>query len=67
MKTGLATSNVAQRMAIYRKAEQIVLTTWPELPLVSAYTFQITGSRVKGLNAPTNPGWDTGLQNVTVS
>jgi peptide/nickel transport system substrate-binding protein len=66
MKTGLATANVAQRMNIYRQAEQIVLTTWPEMPLVSAYIFEITGSRVRGSIPPANPGWDTGLQNVSV-
>jgi peptide/nickel transport system substrate-binding protein len=64
---GLATSNHAKRRAIYRQAEAIALTQWPELPLVAAYSYIIVSKEVKGLQVfSLDVGWETGLNTARV-
>ena len=46
---GLAETDTAKRHAIYLKAQQIVLTEWPLIPLVAPMQFQAVRSRVQGM------------------
>jgi ABC-type transport system substrate-binding protein len=68
MKLGLAETNHAKRRAIYRQAEQIVLTQWPEMPLVCAYSYLIASKKVRNLQVfSLDVGWETGLDTATVA
>jgi ABC-type transport system substrate-binding protein len=46
---GVGELDVAKRHSIYRQAEAIVLTEWPEMPLVNAYVYQIVGNNLQGM------------------
>jgi ABC-type transport system substrate-binding protein len=46
---GLAETDTAKRHEIYRRAQQIVLTEWPLIPLVAPMQFQAVRNRVQGM------------------
>jgi peptide/nickel transport system substrate-binding protein len=46
---GGSTLDPAKRHSIYRQAEAIVLTEWPEMPLVNPYEFQIVSNKLHGM------------------
>jgi peptide/nickel transport system substrate-binding protein len=46
---GLAESDTAKRHEIYLKAQDIVMTEWPLVPLVAPMQFQVTRSRVQDM------------------
>ena len=67
LKQGIAETDHAKRRAIYRKAEAIVLTQWPEMPLVAPYSYLIVSNKVRGMQVfSLDVGWETGLDTATV-
>jgi peptide/nickel transport system substrate-binding protein len=67
LRKGIAETNHAKRRALYRRAEAIVLTQWPEMPLVAPYSYLIVSKKVKGLQVfSLDVGWETGLDTATV-
>jgi ABC-type transport system substrate-binding protein len=67
LRKGISETNHAKRRAIYRQAEAIVLTQWPEMPLVAPYSYLIVSNKVKGLQVfSLDVGWETGLDTATV-
>jgi ABC-type transport system substrate-binding protein len=66
LNQGQSTLNVKTRHAIYNRLQTLVLTDWPEYPLVNAYAFDIVGPKVRGMyNSYT--GAEPGLITATVS
>lgn len=67
LRKGISETNHAKRRAIYRQAEAIVLTQWPEMPLVAPYSYIIVQKQVKGFQVfSLDVGWETGLDTATV-
>lgn len=67
LRKGISETNHAKRRALYRQAEAIVLTQWPEMPLVAPYSYLIVSKKVKGFQVfSVDVGWETGLDTATV-
>lgn len=46
---GLATTDTAKRMQLYRRMQEIVLTEWPTIPLVVPTKYQVVRKRVRNM------------------
>jgi peptide/nickel transport system substrate-binding protein len=67
LRKGISETNHAKRRSIYRQAEALVLTQWPEMPLIAGYSYLIVSNKVKGLQVfSLDVGWETGLDTATV-
>lgn len=63
---GLGTLNDQRRHQIYQQLEGLILTDWPEMPLVESYVFQILSQNVHGMYLSYTTGLP-GLASATVS
>jgi peptide/nickel transport system substrate-binding protein len=67
LQKGIGEPNHAKRRALYRQAEAIVLTQWPEMPLVAPYSYLIVSKKLKGFQVfSLDVGWETGLDTAIV-
>jgi peptide/nickel transport system substrate-binding protein len=63
---GNTTLDNAKRHSIYRQAEAIILTEWPEMPLVNPYVFQIVSNKLQGMYVSYTTSF-IGLTQATIS
>lgn len=58
---GLGTTDIKTRHHLYKMMQEIILTQWPEFPLVNPYAFQAVSSKVAGTYLSYD-GFYTGLR-----